>query len=251
MLRIRTMVALLACCTAVAFAQATNADTQLSVQPARPQRIRVSGAVMFGLVDHKTLPEYPEEAMKKGVKGDVIFKIAVDETGKIVLSVPVVGEPLLVAASEDALRGFRFRPYLLNGSPVGIVESQLGFHFSLEGKGGETKGQVDCMSSIPYRPEFRTGVVDDKGVLVLSPRKVSGVEPQLPPELAGKSGAVYLIITIGADGKVQDVKVVGGDEAFIAPVVAAVKQYVYEQNLIDGKPSAVTTQASFHFGLRR
>lgn len=249
MSRIRTMVALLACCTTAAFAQ-NSADAQSQAQPARPSRIRVSGGVMLGLVEHKAMPEYPEEAMTKGIQGDVIFKIAVDETGKIVLSVPVEGDPLLVAASVDALRGFRFRPYLLNGSPVGVVESQLGFHFSLEKKGGGTKGQVDCMSSIPDRPEFRTGVVNDKDVLVIEPRKVSGVEPQLPPELAGKSGSVYLTITIGADGKVQDVKVVGGDEPFISPVVAAVKQDVYEPQLVDGKPSVSTTRASYHFGPR-
>ena len=248
MSRIRTMVALLACCATMGFAQ-NSADTQSPVQPPRLRMIGVPGEVMLGLVERKTMPEYPEEAMRKGIQGDVIFKIDVDETGKVVLSAPVEGDPLLVAASVDALRDFRFRPYLLNGAAIG-VESQLGFHFSLEGKGGETKGRVDCMSSIPYRPEFRTGVVNDKGVLVLAPRKVSGVEPQLPPELAGKSGSVYLTITIGADGKVQDVKVVGGDEPFISPGVAAVKQDVYEPQLVDGKPSVTTTQASYHFGPR-
>ncbi len=211
--------------------------------------IRVSNGVILGLVVHQALPEYPEGAMLKGIQGDVIFKVDVDETGKIVANVPVEGDPLLVAASEDALRDFRFRPYLLNGSPI-RVESQLGFHFSVKKKGGRANGHVECMSSIPYRPEFRTGVVNDKGVLMLWPRKVSGVEPQLPPELAGKSGSVYLTITIGVDGKVRDVKVVGGDEPFIGPVVAAVKQDVYEPQLVDGKPSVATTEASYHFGPR-
>jgi len=249
MSRIKMIVALFAFSTTVGLAQ-NSADAQSQVQSPRPSRIRVAGAVMFGLVEHKTLPEYPEEAMTKGIQGDVIFKIDVDETGKIVLSVPVEGDPLLIAASMDALRDFRFRPYLLNGSPI-RVESQLGFHFSVKKEGGGANGHVECMSSIPYRPEFRTGVVNDKGVLVLWPNKISGVDPQLPPELAGKSGSVYLTITIGADGKVQDVKVVGGDEPFIAPVVAAVKQDVYEPQLVDGKPSVATTEASYHFGPRR
>lgn len=250
MLRIKMIAALLACCTTIGRAQ-NSADSQSQVQPPRPLRIRVSGGVMLGLVEHKAMPVYPDEAMKKGIHGDVIFKIVVDDTGTIVWSTPVEGDPLLVAASVDALRDFRFRPYLLNGSPVAFVESQLGFHFSVGKNAGEASGHVECMSSIPYRTEFRTGVVSDKGVLVLAPRKVSGVEPQLPPELAGKSGTVYLTITIGPDGKVQDVKVVGGDEPFIAPVVAAVKQEVYEPQLVDGKPAVATTQASFHFGPRR
>lgn len=75
-------------------------------------------------------------------------------------------------------------------------------------------------------------------------------EPQLPTQLTGKVGSVYLTVTIGTDGKVQDVKVVGGDEAFISPVVAAVKQFVYEPQLVDGKPSVATTPASYHFGPR-
>ena len=66
----------------------------------------------------------------------------------------------------------------------------------------------------------------DAGVSVLWPRKVSGAEPQLPPELAGKAGSVYLTVTIGADGKVQDVKVLGGDEQFVSPVVAALSDKV-------------------------
>jgi outer membrane biosynthesis protein TonB len=187
--------------------------------------------------------------MTKGIQGNVIFKIDVDETGKIVLSAPVEGDPLLVAASVDALRDFRFQPYLLDGTPI-RVETQLGFHFSVQKNGGAVNGHVECISSIPSRPEFRTGVMNDKGVLVLDPRKVSGPEPQLPPELAGKSGSVYLTIIIGADGKVQDVKVIGGDEPFINPVVAAVKQDVYDPQLVDGKPSVATTEASYHFGPR-
>jgi len=62
---------------------------------------------------------------------------------------------------------------------------------------------------------------------------------------------VYLTITIGEDGKVQDVKVLGGDQPFVDIVVAAAKQFVYEPQLVDGKPSVATTQASYHFGTRR
>ena len=66
----------------------------------------------------------------------------------------------------------------------------------MEKKDLGANGQVELMSRIPYRLDFRTGVANDKGVLVLSPRTVSGVEPQLPPELAGKSGSVYLAVPI-------------------------------------------------------
>jgi protein TonB len=245
MLNIKIVVLLLAC-RALSVAQESSA-TSTQPKPPRPQIIRVSAGVLHGLVDHVEPPKYPEQALESRTQGDVILKVVVDESGKVILSTPVEGDPLLTAASVDALREFHFRPYLLNGIPL-KVESQVGFHFSISGHGEGASGNVEYLSSVPFRPEFRTGVVTDKGTLVLWPRKISGEEPQLPPNLAGKGGSVYLSITIGADGRVQDVKVVGGDEAFINPAVAAVKQFVYEPQLVDGKPSVVTTQASFHFG---
>lgn len=246
--RIKAVFASLALSTVLGFAQ-SNTDAQPGAQPTRPRMIRVSAGVIGGLVDHEAVPDYPDAALRSAVHGVVIFKVLVDETGKIVLSEPVEGDSLLVAASVDALRDFRFRPYLLNGAPL-KVESQLGFRFSLKGEGDKAKGHVEYISEIPYRPEFRTGVMNDKGVLVLWPRKVSGIEPQLPTELTGKSGSVYLTVVIGEDGKVKDIKVLGGDKEFIGPVMDAVKQFVYEPLLVDGKPSVATTQASYHFGSR-
>src|ERR1039458_3215690 len=98
MSRIKAIVALLVGCITVGLAQNTP-DAPSQTQPPRPSRIRVSGGAMLGLVEHKAMPEYPEESMRKGIQGDAIFKIDVDETGRIILSVPVQGDPLLVAAS--------------------------------------------------------------------------------------------------------------------------------------------------------
>ncbi len=106
---------------------------------------------MLGLVEHKTMPVYPDEAMRKGIQGDAIFKVQLDETGKIVSRVLVAGDPLLVAASVDALRNTRFRPYVLNGTPVS-VDSQLGFHFSVEKTADGITGHVECLNSIPDPP---------------------------------------------------------------------------------------------------
>src|SRR5580704_14548883 len=113
MSRIRAITLLVACFTAFSVAQNNAAPpSDNPAPPARPPRVRVSTGVMLGLVEHKTMPVYPEEALKKGIQGDAIFKIEVDETGKIVTSVPRDGNPLLLAASKDALQTFRFRPYL-------------------------------------------------------------------------------------------------------------------------------------------
>jgi periplasmic protein TonB len=146
MSQIKTVVAFLALCATLAVAQ-----TSPPPRPSAPQKARVSTGVMLGLVEHKTMPIYPAEAMRNGIQGDVIFKIEVDETGKITAAVPGEADPPLLAAAKDSLQTFRFRPYLLNGTPV-QVESQLGFHFQLEKTADGASGHVECLSSIPNRP---------------------------------------------------------------------------------------------------
>ena len=147
MSRIKMAVVFLACCTAIGFAQnPPGTPSQPNAEPART--VQVSAADMAGLVDNKVLPLYPEEALAKGIEGDVIFKISVDEKGKIVGSEVVQGQPLLVAATKDALRNYTFHPYLLDGIPVRVA-SQVGFHFTLTRDGDSTQGQVECMSAIP------------------------------------------------------------------------------------------------------
>ena len=90
---------------------------------------QVSAEALSGMVESKTLPQYPKDAMLKGIQGDVVFKVVVDANGKIVRSEPIEGDPLLVAASKDALQDYRFRPYLVNGTPVSF-ESQVGYRFT-------------------------------------------------------------------------------------------------------------------------
>ena len=108
MSKVLRLVLFLLCCTAIGFAQKSDPTSQAPTLP--PQTVHVSAADMTGMVDHKVLPQYPREALIKGIQGDVIFKIMVDENGKIVSSAPVQGHPLLVAASANALRITRFIP---------------------------------------------------------------------------------------------------------------------------------------------
>jgi TonB family protein len=119
--------------------------------PAPARKMRISTAVMLGQVEHKTMPVYPEEAMKKGIQGDATFKVEVDETGKLTAVTLIDGDPLLVTASTDSLRTFHFRPFVLDGTPV-KVEGELGFHFTLAKAEEAVNGHVECMTAIPKRP---------------------------------------------------------------------------------------------------
>lgn len=222
-------------------------DSQSTPPISQPKRIRVSAGVLRGFLEHGAKPIYPDEAIRGGVKGDVTLVVQTNEQGKVVRSLAVEGDPILVAASVEALKDFEFRPYLLSGKPIS-VESQVVFSFKLQGSGENARGTTDYSFDVPYRPEFRTGAINQDGTLVLSPRKISGPDLATLPELSGKQGSVYLKVKIGSDGKVESVDVLGGDEQLAAPIVAALKRSVYEPQSINGVASPSVIQESYHFG---
>ncbi len=143
--KIKVLIAFLTCVASLGLAQSSSAPQEPAAQG---QTVQVSATELTGMVEHKSLPQYPKAALLKGIEGDVVFKVDVDENGKIVHSEPVKGDALLVAASKDALEDYRFRPYVVDGTPVAF-KSELGYHFAVKREGDTTEGTVDCLSTIP------------------------------------------------------------------------------------------------------
>lgn len=97
-----------------------------------PQRIRVSSGVSQGLLVTKVSPEYPPDARMQGVQGLVVLKVNIDTAGNVVQVELVSGHPLLVQAAIDSVSQWKYRPYLLNGTPI-MVETQVQVTFTLSG----------------------------------------------------------------------------------------------------------------------
>jgi TonB family protein len=80
---------------------------------------------------------------------------------------------------------------------------------------------------------------------------IKRVEPTYPP-LARQtriSGTVRLHAIIGKDGAVQEVEVVSGHPLLLQAAMNAVKQWVYQPTLLDGKPVKVDTTVDVIFFL--
>jgi len=100
-------------------------------KPRPPQKLRVSRAVAEGLLIRRVDPQYPREAMSKGIQGDVVLQATITREGNVGGLKFVSGDALLVEAAKDAVRQWKYRPYLLNGEPVEIETSVLvRFHLS-------------------------------------------------------------------------------------------------------------------------
>jgi TonB family protein len=94
-----------------------------------PERIRVSSGVTQGLI-LKVAPIYPDEARRARVQGTVILQVVIGKEGTIENLHVVSGDSLLVDAATDAVRQWRYRPYVLNGAPVEI-DTTVEIHFTL------------------------------------------------------------------------------------------------------------------------
>jgi periplasmic protein TonB len=79
----------------------------------------------------KVPPEYPAEARKQHAEGRVVLKVVISKEGDVTKLIVISGNPVLVPAALDAVKQWKYRPYLLNGQPV-EVETQATVRFDLK-----------------------------------------------------------------------------------------------------------------------
>lgn len=98
--------------------------------PAQPSRIAVSAGVTDGLLIRRVQPFYPSLARMSRVSGRVLIHAVIGRDGTIQNMQVVSGNPLLIQSAVDAVRQWRYRPYLLNGEPV-EVDTEIAVNFTL------------------------------------------------------------------------------------------------------------------------
>jgi protein TonB len=80
----------------------------------------------------KTQPTYPPLARSARIQGIVVLQAIISKQGTIENVTVLTGHPMLIPAAIDAVRQWRYRPYILNNEPV-EVETQITVNFSLAG----------------------------------------------------------------------------------------------------------------------
>jgi TonB family protein len=95
-----------------------------------PWRVRVSQGVSQGLVVTKIPPQYPPEAKDQHVQGTVVMSVTIDKQGNVAKVQLISGHPLLAPPTIDAVKQWKYKPYLLNQTPV-EVETQVQVNFTL------------------------------------------------------------------------------------------------------------------------
>src|ERR1700730_14035454 len=99
---------------------------------ATPQRVRVSQGVTQGLLVRKIQPNYPPLARQARIQGSVLLQAEISKDGTIENLHLISGHPMLAPAAIEAVKQWKYKPYILNGEPV-EVETQITVNFTLSG----------------------------------------------------------------------------------------------------------------------
>jgi periplasmic protein TonB len=100
------------------------------VRVAPPLRIRVSQGVSQALLLKKVNPEYPVNALRTRIQGSVVLHVLISKAGDVSTVELITGHPMLAPAAIEAVKQWKYKPYLLNGQPV-EVDTQVLVQFML------------------------------------------------------------------------------------------------------------------------
>ena len=96
---------------------------------AAPQKLRVSQGVTDGLKTHDVTPQYPQMARVAHIQGDVLLQATISKAGVIENLRAISGHPILVQAAIEAVKQWKYKPYILNGEPVEVETTiKVQFH---------------------------------------------------------------------------------------------------------------------------
>ena len=104
--------------------------TILPRPPALSRPIRTS-VMMEGNLIHRVEPQYPIIAKQIRLEGAVVLKAIISREGNIERVEVASGPGLLARSAVEAVRQWKYRPYLLNDEPV-EVETQITVNFVLQ-----------------------------------------------------------------------------------------------------------------------
>lgn len=223
-----------------------------------PQRVRATESAMRARLIHKVDPTPPGDAAH--IEGAVAFKALIGKAGNVQKLELISGHPMLVPAAIEAVKQWKYRPFLLNGWPL-EVETTITVEFPTKDKASADKirkyNSREDSGSKPLSFEPGTPLIP----IPMHVRVSSGVEERLsvkkvPPEYPAKAreryveGTVSLKVQISKQGAVENVELISGHPLLAPAAIDAVKKWKYRPYLLNGEPVEVETQVQVNFTLQ-
>jgi len=99
-------------------------------EPTPVKRIRVAARVVEANLIHDVTPQYPPEAGRARIEGTVVLLAVIGTDGSVKDVRVESGLPILAQAAIDAVKLWRYKPYMIDGEPV-EVDSRITINFTL------------------------------------------------------------------------------------------------------------------------
>jgi len=219
--------------------------TSLATAQVVPQKIRVSSGVMQGMVVKKVQPQYPGEAKAQKIQGQVVLKATIDKEGNVANLQLISGHPMLAPAAIEAVKQWKYRPYLLNGNPL-EVETSVTVNFTLaDAAPGEDVAADNPEGAQAASQHARVSQA------VMAALVANKVQPEYPADARSQriQGVVLLKAIIDKEGNVANLQLISGHPALAPAAIEAVKQWKYRPYQLNGEPVEVETTVTVNFTL--
>lgn len=201
--------------------------------------VRALGEIKPPRLIKRVEPIYPEIARQAFVEGIVILEVVTDINGRVQNVKVLRSIPLLDQAAIDAVRQWVYEPRVIDGKPRAMIFTTT-VTFTLDG--GKPKTRVE----VSHGEEPLRIISGVKG-----PKVLTRVEPVYPLKArqAHVEGVVILEATTDIDGRVQTINVLRSIPLLDQAAIDAVKQWVYEPAMINGKPTPISFTVNVQFKL--
>jgi protein TonB len=189
--------------------------------------VRAVGDIKPPKLIKKVDPIYPEEAREEDIEGVVIVEATTDIYGRVVNTKILRSIPQLDQAAMDAIKQWVYEPMIIDGQPRGVIFT------------------VTCTFKLKSSEPVRA--VGD----IKPPKLIKKVDPIYPEEArkAEIEGVVIVEATTDIYGKVVKTKILRSIPELDQAAMDAVKQWVYEPFIRDGKPVGVIFTVTVMFKL--
>lgn len=214
------------------------------------QPVALSPWVLYGEMTQGAPPEYPKEARKKHIQGDVTINVLVDPNGNV-SSASWVNDgtsALLGAPCLQAIRKWKYQPTLLDGNPAPVA-SWVVVRFQLADRPtvqiltrDESSTPVRKVEKVHSRKlRISSGVADSI--------KISGKDPIYPFEarLENIQGDVFLQASIDEKGNIATLEIISGDPILVEASLEAVRYWRYKPWVLNGEPVTMETTIFIKF----
>jgi TonB family protein len=201
--------------------------------------VRAVGKVQPPKIVKMVNPVYPEIARQGRVEGVVILEAKTDEEGNVVEARILRSIKVLDQAAIDAVKQWKYEPLVIDGKAHQVVFT-VTVRFVLDE--GIKKDVIK---------KFAAGAVRAEGD-IKPPKLVKETAPVYPEaaRIAGVQGVVILSVKTDERGKVADTMVLRSIPLLDQAAIDAVKQWVYEPFVQDGKPVPIVFTVTVRFQLQ-